>query len=261
MINGNEKDAIDIARLISNEIQERQSQNRHIVLGLATGSTPIKLYKELVRLHKEEDLSFKNVYTFNLDEYCELKTKEQQAQSYSKFMHEHLWDHIDIPESNIFIPNANTEDIFLRDYCNGYEQAINDLGGIDIQILGIGRSGHIGFNEPGSSINSKTRKVKLHIKTREDASEAFGGIDNVPTHAITMGISTILSAKKIIFMSYGENKSEITRRALFGEISEDVPASFIQTHAGDLLAYINNNENKERESENEVIIRKQQKEV
>ena len=166
-----------------------------MVLGLATGSTPIPLYDELVRLHVEEGLSFRDVFTFNLDEYCGLE--DNHPQSYHDFMNVNLFNRIDIPRENIFIPSGQIEPLFERDYCEGYEQTIKDLGGIDIQILGIGRSGHIGFNEPGSSVDSITRKVKLHDITRTDASPDFGGFDNVPTHAITMGMKTILSANRI----------------------------------------------------------------
>lgn len=217
-----------IAFQIFDAIEEKKQKNEHLVLGLATGSTPIPLYQELIRLHKEANLSFENVYTFNLDEYFGLN--EEHCESYHYFMQHHLFDHIDIPKENIFIPCGQLEPIFERDYCQGYEQTIKDLGGIDIQILGIGRSGHIGFNEPGSSVDSITRKVKLHDITRTDASSDFGGFDNVPTHAITMGMKTILSAKQIIFMAFGEAKQEITKRAFCGEITDDIPASHLQKH-------------------------------
>ena len=217
-----------IAQCISEEIKLRQRFNQHLVLGLATGSTPIPLYEELVRLHNEENLSFRNVYTFNLDEYCGLD--DNHPKSYHYFMNINLFNKIDIPRENIFIPSGQTEPLFERDYCEGYEQTIKDLGGIDIQILGIGRSGHIGFNEPGSSIDSITRKVELHNITRTDASAEFGGFDNVPTHAITMGMQTILSANRIFFMAFGEAKKEITKRAFLEEITDDLPASHLQNH-------------------------------
>ena len=217
-----------IAFQIFTAIEEKRQNNENLVLGLATGSTPIPLYHELVRLHKEANLSFENVYTFNLDEYCGLH--EDHCESYHYFMRHHLFDHIDIPSENIFIPNGEVEPIFLKDYCVGYEKHIQELGGIDIQILGIGRSGHIGFNEPGSSVDSITRKVKLHDITRRDAASDFGGFDNVPTHAITMGMNTILSANRIFFMAFGEAKQEITKRAFCEEITDDVPASHLQRH-------------------------------
>ena len=214
---------------IADAIETKRQTNEHLVLGLATGSTPIPLYRELVRLHREANISFENVYTFNLDEYCGLA--EDHEESYNYFMHHHLFDHIDIPKENIFIPQGEVETIFLKDYCVGYEKAIQELGGVDIQILGIGRSGHIGFNEPGSSRASITRKVELHDVTKRDAAPSFGGFDYVPTHAITMGMKTILSAKQIIFMAFGEAKQEITKKAILGEITNDIPASFLQQHS------------------------------
>ena len=223
-----ENHAKKIAECIAEEVKLRQRFNQHLVLGLATGSTPIPLYDELVRLHLDEGLSFRNVYTFNLDEYCGLE--DNHPKSYHDFMNVNLFNRIDIPRENIFIPSGQIEPLFERDYCEGYEQTIKDLGGIDIQILGIGRSGHIGFNEPGSSVDSITRKVKLHDITRTDASSDFGGFDNVPTHAITMGMKTILSANRIFFMAFGEAKQEITKRAFCGEITDDVPASHLQKH-------------------------------
>ena len=228
VVDNKETHAKLIAFQIFDAIEEKKQKNEHLVLGLATGSTPIPLYQELVRLHNEANLSFENVYTFNLDEYFGLS--DQHCESYHYFMQHHLFNHIDIPQENIFIPSGQIEPLFERDYCEGYEQTIKDLGGIDIQILGIGRSGHIGFNEPGSSVDSITRKVKLHDITRTDASSDFGGFDNVPTHAITMGMKTILSANRIFFMAFGEAKQEITKRAFCGEITDDVPASHLQKH-------------------------------
>tara|TARA_Y100001933_G_scaffold264911_1_gene333437 strand:- start:2205 stop:2936 length:732 start_codon:yes stop_codon:yes gene_type:complete len=217
-----------IAFQIFDAIEAKRQNNEHIILGLATGSTPILLYQELVRLHNEANLSFENVYTFNLDEYYGLN--EQHCESYHYFMHHHLFDHIDIPKENIFIPSSEVEPIFLKDYCIGYEKAIQELGGIDIQILGIGRNGHIGFNEPGSSVASITRKVKLHDWTKRDAAPSFGGYDYVPTHAITMGMKTIMSAKQIYLMAFGENKKQAIKQAILGDITDELPASFLQHH-------------------------------
>lgn len=228
VVDSKENHSRKIARNIADEILLRQKLNKNIVLGLATGSTPILLYTELVRLHIEEQLSFKNVITFNLDEYCGLCTEDDK--SYYHFMHKYLFNHIDIPSENIFIPSGQVEQLFLKDYCEGYEHQIQKLGGIDIQILGIGRSGHIGFNEPGSEIDSVTRQVKLHEVTRNDASEDFNGLENTPTHAITMGMQTIMNAKKIFFMAFGESKKEITKKAFFGEITDALPASHLQKH-------------------------------
>ena len=217
-----------IAFQIFTAIEEKKQNNEHLVLGLATGSTPIPLYQELVRLHREANLSFENVYTFNLDEYCGLH--EDHCESYHYFMHHHLLDHIDIPKENIFIPGGEVEPIFLKDYCVGYEKHIQDLGGIDIQILGIGRNGHIGFNEPGSSVASITRKVELDAVTKRDAASSFGGFDFVPTHAITMGMKTILSAKQIYLMAFGDNKKQAIKQAIHGDVTDQVPASFLQYH-------------------------------
>ena len=213
---------------IADAIETKRQSNEHLVLGLATGSTPIPLYQELVRLHREANISFENVYTFNLDEYCGLDKKHPE--SYNYFMNHHLFDHIDIPQDNIFIPRGTLERVFINDYCVGYEMKMQELGGIDIQILGIGRNGHIGFNEPGSSRASITRRVELNDITRQDAAPAFGCIGEVPSFAITMGMKTILSAKQIIFMAFGESKRKITRQAFAGEITNDVPASFLQQH-------------------------------
>lgn len=217
-----------IAFQIYDAIEQKKQNNEHLVLGLATGSTPIPLYQELIRLHQEANLSFENVYTFNLDEYCGLS--ENHSESYHYFMHKHLFDHIDIPKENIFIPSGKVEPVFLKDYCVGYEKAIQELGGLDIQILGIGRNGHIGFNEPGSSGVSITRKIELHHVTKRDAASAFGGFDLVPNHAITMGMKTILSAKKIYLMAFGESKKQAIKQAILGDITDELPASFLQHH-------------------------------
>ena len=160
-----------------------------MILGLATGSTPKSLYAELVRLHKEEGLSFKNVVTFNLDEYYPIE--KEALQSYHRFMHMHLFDHIDINPKNIHIPSGETEKEKIKDHCNAYEKKIADHGGIDLQILGIGNNGHIGFNEPGSGIHTKTRLTTLDNSTRLANSYEFANIAQVPRLAITMGISTI----------------------------------------------------------------------
>lgn len=213
---------------IADAIETKRQNNEHLVLGLATGSTPIPLYQELVRLHREANVSFENVYTFNLDEYCGLD--EKHPESYNYFMRHHLFDHIDIPQDNIFIPRGTLERVFINDYCVGYEMKIQELGGIDIQILGIGRNGHIGFNEPGSSRASITRRVELAHTTIRDAAAAFGGFDNVPSFAITMGMKTIMSAKRIILMAFGENKKQATKQAILGDITDELPASFLQQH-------------------------------
>lgn len=216
-----------VARSIADLIRKKQSKGEKCVLGLATGFTPISLYAELVRLHKNEGLSFKNVITFNLDEYYPI---EQEAfQSYYSFMHRHLFNHIDINPGNIHIPNGELSKDAVKQHCLEYEQVIDAVGGIDIQILGIGNNGHIGFNEPGSSISSKTRLITLDNSTRLANSHEFANIAEVPRLAITMGISTIMKAKKVMLMAWGF-KAPIVAKAVEGNLSEQVPASLLQQH-------------------------------
>ncbi|MGB5819714.1 MAG: glucosamine-6-phosphate deaminase [Saonia sp.] len=217
-----------VANEIADLIRQRQKLGQSAVLGLATGSTPTKVYDFLVKFHREEGLNFKNVITFNLDEYFPMES--DSIHSYVRFMNEHLFDHIDIPKKNINIPDGTLDQESLRSFCDTYEKKIVDAGGIDIQILGIGRTGHIGFNEPGSSITSKTRLVRLDRVTRLDAASDFFGQENVPTKAITMGVGTIMEAKRIILMAWGEGKSEIIKQAVEGTVRETVPATFLQHH-------------------------------
>ena len=218
--------SVDVANRIATIIKEKQAKNETAVLGLATGATPVKVYKELVRLHKEGGLSFKNVVTFNLDEYYPMEP--DAPQSYVAFMNRTLFDHVDIPKENINIPDGTLPDEAIHSYCEAYEQKISSFGGIDIQLLGIGRTGHIGFNEPGSAPNSGTRLVVLDDLTRRDASRDFGGKENVPTKAITMGVGTIFKAKQIVLMAWNEKKAEIVKKAVEGEISSDIPATYLQ---------------------------------
>lgn len=218
--------AVQVAKRIAQLILNKQQNNQPVVLGLATGVTPIKVYWELVRMHKTEGLSFKNVITFNLDEYYPMKPTA--AQSYVTFMNENLFDHIDIDRKNIHIPDGTLEQNEVAQFCLEYEQKITDLGGLDLQILGIGRTGHIGFNEPGSAPNSGTRLVTLDDLTRSDAARDFGGKENVPVKAITMGIGTIFKAREIILMAWNQKKAEIIKKAVEGEISGDVPATYLQ---------------------------------
>ena len=220
--------SIQVAHEIAGLIKKRQGQKRNCVLGLATGSSPIRVYEELVRMHKEEGLSFKNVVTFNLDEY--LPMEPNNIQSYFYFMHEHLFNHVDIPEENIHIPDGTVSNEEATEYCLSYEQKIREHGGLDFQLLGIGRTGHIGFNEPGSHYNSGTRVITLDHITRVDAAPSFLGIDNVPRKAITMGISTVRKAKRIILLGWGQNKADIIKETIEGEISSHVPATYLQNH-------------------------------
>ncbi|GAB2686260.1 glucosamine-6-phosphate deaminase [Mucilaginibacter koreensis] len=218
--------SLQVARRIAGLITSRQARGEKTVLGLATGVTPIAVYNELVRLHREEGLSFKDVITFNLDEYYPMQPNA--AQSYVTFMNENLFNHIDIDRANIHIPDGTLPLDEIAGFCLRYEQQIEELGGLDLQILGIGRTGHIGFNEPGSAPNSGTRLVTLDDLTRSDAARDFGGKQNVPTKAITMGIGTIFKAREIVLMAWSAKKAPIIQKAVEGEISGDVPATFLQ---------------------------------
>ena len=217
-----------VAQEIISLVTQRQKERKKMVLGLATGSTPIKVYDYLVQAHKEQGVSFSNVISFNLDEYFPMDA--ESIHSYVRFMREHLFDHLDIPAHQINIPDGQQNKESVRTYCQNYEQKIIDAGGIDIQILGIGRTGHIGFNEPGSSLKSKTRLVRLDRITRLDAASDFFGKENVPSKAITMGVGTIMGAKRIILMAWGEGKANIIKQAVEGPIQESVPATFLQNH-------------------------------
>jgi len=199
----------------------------------ATGSTPKSVYQELVRIHREDGLSFKKVITFNLDEYYPMDPSA--IQSYHRFMKEHLFDHIDIPEDQINVPDGQLNEHEILEYCAQYEQKIQSLGGLDIQILGIGRTGHIGFNEPGSGKKSKTRLISLDRITKLDAASDFNGAEYVPNRAITMGVGTILKARKIILMAWGEGKAEIIKKALEGPVTDQIPATFLQNHSNTVI--------------------------
>ena len=216
--------AAEVGRLI----RERQREQRKVVLGLATGSTPIAFYAELVRLHREEGLSFSNVVTFNLDEYYPLAP--EHAQSYRRFMQTHLFDHLDLPPDGTNVPSGSVSQAEVDAHCRAYEQRIRDAGGIDFQILGIGRTGHIGFNEPGSPQHSRTRLVTLDPLTRRDAAGDFGGAAHTPRYAITMGVRTIMEARRVVLMAWGQHKAAIVRTAVEGEVTPQVTASFLQEH-------------------------------
>lgn len=217
-----------VANEIADLIRSRAKEHRMCVLGLATGSSPIKLYQELVRMHKEEGLSFQNVISFNLDEY--LPMPKESEQSYHYFMHHHLFDHIDIAPENIHIPDGTLKTEEIEKFCKEYDKQIDEAGGIDLQVLGIGRTGHIGFNEPGSLLTSRTRMVYLNELTILDAAGDFGGRDKVPTRAITMGVGTIMKARRIVLLAWGEKKASIIKETVEGHISDKVPATFLQTH-------------------------------
>ncbi|MFV2070809.1 MAG: PIG-L family deacetylase, partial [Pirellulales bacterium] len=193
-----------------------------------TGPSPIGVYDEWVRMHREEALSFQNVVTFNLDEYYPMRATE--LQSYHRFMREYLFDHIDIDPNHVHLPDGTIHEDAVHAYCQQYEAAIAEAGGIDVQLLGIGRTGHIGFNEPGSSKSSRTRRITLDRVTRIDAASDFFGENNVPRHAITMGVGTILDAKRILLLAFGEHKAPVVARAVEGPVSPSVAASFLQDH-------------------------------
>lgn len=209
-------------------IRTRAAEGLQTVLGLATGNTPLPFYKELIRLHREEGLSFATVVTFNLDEYLGLE--REHPESYWTFMHRNLFDHIDIDDANVNLPSGTVAEAEIPAHCAAYEEKIRAAGGLDFQLLGIGRTGHIGFNEPGSPKTSRTRRIELDPITRQDAAPAFGGLENVPTHAITMGCGTILEARRIVLLAWGEKKADIVREAVCGPISDQVSASFLQEH-------------------------------
>jgi glucosamine-6-phosphate deaminase len=217
-----------IACEIAGLIRERASRGENCVLGLATGSSPKTLYAELVRMHREEGLSFKNVIAFNLDEYYPIDN--DALQSYNRFMKKQLFDKVDINLRNCHIPNGEWKKEDIKRYCLKYEELIEAVGGIDLQILGIGNNGHIGFNEPGASLFSKTRLVPLDNSTRIANSHEFQNISKVPRLAITMGISTILRAKKILLMAWGQTKAQVIQKAVEGHVTEQIPASLLQQH-------------------------------
>jgi glucosamine-6-phosphate deaminase len=234
-----------VALMIESLIRQNNSAGRPTVLGLPTGSTPVSMYRELVRLHREQGLDLSRVITFNLDEYFPMSPED--LHSYRRWMFETFFQHVNIPPQNINIPDGTIRAEDAEEFCLRYEQKIRRAGGIDLQVLGIGRTGHIGFNEPGSTRHSRTRMVTLDPVTRRDAASGFYGEENVPHRALTMGVGTILDAKKVVLLAFGEHKSRIVHRSVEGPVSENVAASFLQQHpdatflldeaaAGDLTA-------------------------
>ncbi len=211
------------ARLVADELNTKPD----LVLGLATGSSPLGLYRELVRMHKEEGLDFSQVTTFNLDEYVGLRANHDQSFHY--FMHENLFKHINIPRENIHIPSGTTKN--YRAFCPWYERRIEAAGGIDLQLLGIGTDGHIAFNEPTSSLASRTRLKTLAWQTIEDNARFFDRIEDVPIYAITMGVGTILEARKLLLVANGENKSDAVAKMIEGPVTSMITASALQQHA------------------------------
>jgi glucosamine-6-phosphate deaminase len=217
-----------LADRIIEVILQATAERGHCVLGLATGSTPLGIYRELIRRHRAGEVDFETVVTFNLDEYYPMLP--DSLHSYRRYMWENLFDHINIRPENVHVPDGNVDRAAVGRHCAGYERAIRDAGGIDFQILGIGRSGHIGFNEPGSPADSRTRLITLDTVTRRDAAADFFGEGNVPREAITMGIATILEGREIALIATGEHKAPVIRRAVEGKVSQDVTATFLQQH-------------------------------
>jgi glucosamine-6-phosphate deaminase len=235
VVEDHEEIALLVADRIAALIKERNATGANAVFGLATGSTPIGVYRELVRKHKEEGLSFRHVVTFNLDEYYPMPP--DSIHSYHRFMWENLFSHVDIDPANVHIPDGSVPRERVDEYCREYEEGIEEAGGIDVQILGIGKTGHIGFNEPGSGYESRTRVVTLDTITRRDAAADFFGEEYVPREAITMGVATILDAREIAILATGEHKSSIVRRAVEGEVDVEVAATFLQRH-GNTTFYV-----------------------
>jgi glucosamine-6-phosphate deaminase len=218
-----------VARRMAEIIREKQAAGGHAVLGLATGSTPIGVYRELIRMHRDEGLDFADVVTFNLDEYFPMSP--DSIHSYHRYMRENLFAHINLRPENIHLPRGDIPRDEVEAHTAEYERLIAEVGGIDFQILGIGKTGHIGFNEPGSGIESRTRLIALDTITRRDAAADFFGEDNVPTEAITMGVATIMAAREVALIATGEHKAEIIRRSVEGEINADIAATYLQKHA------------------------------
>lgn len=217
-----------IAARIADIVRERREAGGRAVLGLATGSTPIGIYRELIRLHRDEGLDFAQVVTFNLDEYYPMRP--DSLHSYHRFMRENFFEHVNIDPRNTHVPRGDLERDEIEAHCREYERAIAAAGGIDYQILGIGQSGHIGFNEPWSSPRSRTRLVVLDTITRRVAAGDFFGTENVPLEAITMGVATILEAREIALVATGEHKAAVVQRAVEGEIDHAVAATYLQEH-------------------------------
>jgi glucosamine-6-phosphate deaminase len=223
----------DLSEAAAREVKNTLNSKPNAVLGLATGSTPLGLYRELVRMHVEEGLDFSQVTTFNLDEYVGLGREDEQ--SYHYFMHENLFRHINIAPQNIYIPSGTTDN--YEAFCAWYEQRIIDCGGIDLQILGIGSDGHIAFNEPTSSLGSRTRIKTLAKQTIDDNARFFERAEDVPVYAITMGVGTILEARKIILLASGENKADALTAAVEGPVTSMITASALQLHR-DVTTYL-----------------------
>lgn len=218
------KDYQELSLKASQVILDLVRAKPNAVLGLATGSSPIGLYQNLIKAYQNKEVSFKDVSTYNLDEYCGLP--KSHPESYYSFMHRNLFDHIDIKEENVHLPSADDD---LEKACAKYNKLLSEVT-VDLQLLGIGGNGHIGFNEPGTSFESVTQIIKLTDKTREDNKRFFNSIDEVPQYAITMGIKNIMEAKAILLVANGKGKAEAVKKLVHGEVTENVPASVLQRH-------------------------------
>jgi len=216
----------EISKEAAQIVADRLRRKPNMVLGLATGSTPLGLYKELIRIHKKEGLDFSKVTTFNLDEYVGLPPTHRQ--SYNYFMYQNLFKHINIPQHAIHVPDGMAHDI--DGFCDWYEQEMQRFGGIDLQVLGIGANGHVAFNEPGSSLGSRTRVKTLTQETRQNNARFFKGKEEVPRYAITMGIGTIMDAKELIMLATGSGKADAIKAAAEGPLTSQCPASVVQLH-------------------------------
>lgn len=223
----------DLSRKAANVISAQVILKPGSVLGLATGSTPIGTYEQLIEWYEKGDIDFSRVVSVNLDEYCGLSP--ENTQSYRYFMNEHFFSHINIKVENTHVPNGLAAN--LEEECLRYEKLITDLGGIDLQLLGIGHNGHIGFNEPGHSFEKTTHVVELNETTRKANARFFDGIEDVPQKAVTMGIKSIMQSKKILLVANGPDKQDIIQKALFGPVTPDVPASILQFHPDVTVVY------------------------
>ncbi len=227
------KDYSEVSRKAAAIIAAQIILKPDAVLGLATGSTPIGTYQNLISAYEKGDIDFSAITSVNLDEYAGLSPENDQ--SYRYFMNHNLFDHVNICKERTFVPNGLAEDVQAE--CEGYDERIKQLGGIDLQLLGIGGNGHIGFNEPAAAFEMGTHVVELDESTRQANSRFFASIDEVPTHALTMGLRTIMSAKKVLLVANGKKKAEIVEKAMFGPVTPDVPASVLQLHPDCTIVY------------------------
>lgn len=227
-----------VSKLAANLIASQVIMKPDAVLGLATGSTPIGTYKQLIEMCDKGELDFSEITTVNLDEYVGLSPENDQ--SYRYFMNHNLFDHVNVRKDHTFVPNGLAEDMEAE--CAAYEQRIEDLGGIDLQLLGIGGNGHVGFNEPADAFDTVTHSVKLKESTRQANARFFASIDEVPTHALTMGLKAIMGAKKVLLIANGEQKAEIVEKAFYGPVTPEVPASVLQLHPDVTVIYTASND-------------------